>query len=113
MGGSVPTSTESPDDREERMTKVRLKYTPLFKRQPNVHGWGVVSLRDENGNRTETRGIEIRVTEKVGQSTLPPEDRIPDCLEGVPVQFREEPLARLLSKPLEDHLGPEESNRRD
>ena len=28
----------------------------------------------------------------VDQSTLPPEDRIPDCLEGIPVQMVELPL---------------------
>ena len=35
-------------------------------------------------------GIKVWVTEKVDQSALPPEDRIPDVLEGVPVQILEQ-----------------------
>ena len=35
-------------------------------------------------------GIVIRVDTKVDQSTLPAEDRISDCLEGVPVQIIED-----------------------
>ena len=31
------------------------------------------------------KGFKVLVTEKVDQNTLPPEDRIPDMLEGVPV----------------------------
>ena len=35
-------------------------------------------------------GFLIRVTEKVDQSALPPEDRIPETIEGVPVQILEQ-----------------------
>ena len=38
-------------------------------------------------------GFIISVTKKVDQSTLPAADRIPDTLEGVPVEIREEPVA--------------------
>ena len=79
----------TPEITDEYIHEVRLKYDPLFWRQPNVFGVGEGFLRDENGDRTETVGINIRVTKKVDQSTLPPEDRIPDCLEGVPVQIVE------------------------
>ncbi len=72
---------------EERMTEVWDKYRPLFERYPTYQGGGVSDIRDENGERTEVRGLVISVYEEVDPSTLPPEDRIPDCLEGIPVQF--------------------------
>ena len=75
--------------RQARELKVRDKYEPLFRRQPNVYSTGVGYFTDENGKLTEMWGIIVRVTEKVDQNTLPPEDRIPDCLEGIPVQIEE------------------------
>ncbi len=73
----------------ERARAIRHKYEDLFWRQPNVHGVGIGILEDESGEETEQVGFRIYVTEKVDQNTLPQEDRIPDCLEGVPVQFIE------------------------
>ena len=69
--------------------EVALKYESLFKRQPNFPQAREGFLRDEStGHRTETWGIVVIVDgEKVDQDTLPPEDRIPDELEGVPVQI--------------------------
>ena len=79
----------------ERRHEVRLKYDPLFWRQPNVFGVGEGIFTDEHGGLLKTRGIVVSVTRKVDQSTLPPEDRIPDCLEGIPVQvIEEEPPVR-------------------
>ena len=79
----------------ERARAIRHKYEDIFWRQPNVHGTGIGIIEDENGNATDRAGFRITVTEKVDQSTLPPEDRIPDCLEGVPVQIRGAPAGRL------------------
>ena len=78
------------------VSTVLKKYRSLFRRQPNYHGFGMRGLEDEKGNQTTVLGIVVRVTEKVDQSTLPPEDRIPACLEGVPVQIVEEPKHRSL-----------------
>ena len=103
------TMTATPEITHEYILEVRDKYRPLFKRQPNYHGNGPGNIRDENGERTKTMGITIYVTEKVDQSTLPPEDRIPDCLEGVPVQIIKQGPGRLLSEPLED-TDEEETN---
>ena len=64
------------------------KHKSLFNRYP--HRISVIPgfLRDEKtGRRTETWGIVIIVDKKVDQDTLLPEDRIPDELEGVPVQI--------------------------
>ena len=72
-----------------RARAIRHKYEALFWRQPNVHGVGIGIIEDENGEYTNRAGFVITVTEKVDQSTLPVEDRIPDCLEGIPVQIQE------------------------
>ena len=72
-----------------RARAIRHKYDALFWRQPNVHGVGIGIILDANGQDTDRAGFTIRVTEKVDRSTLPVEDRIPDCLEGVPVQILE------------------------
>lgn len=90
------TLTTTPENTSERIHEVRLKYDDLFWRQPNVHGVGEGALRDANGERTGASGIIVSVTEKVDQSTLPASDRIPDCLEGVPVQIVEEEPFRVI-----------------
>ena len=90
--GSVDTI---PEITAEYIHEVRLKYDPLFWRQPNVWSVGEGYFRDADGEWTEIVGIVIIVTKKVDQSVLPPEDRIPDCLEGIPVQIREEERLRI------------------
>ncbi len=82
---------ETTENTAERRHEVRLKYDPLFWRQPNVYAVSEGFLRDGRGGWTEDRGINVLVTKKVDQSTLPPSDRIPDCLEGIPVKITEEP----------------------
>ncbi len=67
------------------------KYEDLFSRQPNVWLVGIGLLQDEAGEHTGQVGFIVSVTEKVDQGTLPPEDRIPGCLERIPVEIREEP----------------------
>ena len=64
---------------------MRRKYDSLFGRQPNVYADGLGRIRDENGELTNTWGISVFVMERVDQATLPPEDRIPDSLEGIPL----------------------------
>ena len=81
--------TTTPEITDEYIHEVRLKYDPLFWRQPNVFAVSEGFLRDGRGGWLETSGINVKVTRQVDQSTLPPEDRIPDCLEGVPVRITE------------------------
>ena len=100
--GTVTTTPENPDDRRARIHEVRLKYDPLFWRQPNVVSVSEGLLEDENRDATKTTGIVVGVSEKTDQSTLPAEDRIPDCLEGVPVQIIIEGPVKLLIELLED-----------
>ena len=80
----------------ERRREVRQKYDSLFRRQPNVYSVGLGRIRDENGNITNTWSITLRVTEKVDQATLRPENRLLNTLEGIPIQILEQqppPLA--------------------
>ncbi len=84
-------SLTTPEITREHIIEVREKYRDLIRRQPNyrTHG-GPALLMDENGEYTQVSGIMVWVTKKVDQSAIPAEDRIPDCLEGVPVQIVEE-----------------------
>ena len=90
-------STRRPTSEEvavavERARSVRHKYEDLFSRQPNVWGVGIGRVKYPDGQVSEEIGFVVSVTEKVDQNTLSPEDRIPDCLEGVPVFIVEEPV---------------------
>ena len=78
-GAEVLTDTTI-KERLERAREVRLKYDDLLRRQPNV-----LEVRESyfpGGNV----GIEVSVREFTNQKTLPPEDRLPGCLDGVPVR---------------------------
>ena len=92
----------------ERARAIRPKYDALFWRQPNVHAVSIGVIEDENGEDTGQVGFVISVTEKVDQSALPPEDRTPDCLEGVAVQIIEEPRLEWFHLP-----NTEENNGND
>ena len=74
-----------------RAIEVRNKYRPLFKRQPNYMGskWGTFVNEDTGRPDYNRKGIIVKVSEKMDQSTLPEADRIPACLDGVPVQLQE------------------------
>ncbi len=72
-----------------RIEPVIERYEALIQRQPGWNAYGAERLRDAHGERTGQMGIVIRVEKKVDQSTLPPEDRIPDRLEDIPVQIIE------------------------
>ena len=72
----------------ERIQAILDKYEDLIRRQPNVLGYNVNSMRKEDGEITDKQIIGIAVEEYVDQSTFPPEDRIPECMEGVEVHFK-------------------------
>ena len=78
------------------------KYKDAFECQPNAWRAGITFLEDADGNYIQVPdseggykkvvGFVIRVTEKVPQEQLPQEYRIPDMIEGIPVQILERPL---------------------
>ena len=64
------------------------KHKRLFNRYPHRVAVKLGFLRDEKtGRRTETWGIVTIVSEIVDQDRLPPEERLPNEIEGVPVQI--------------------------
>ena len=62
------------------------KHAALFQRQPHWIKSGVGILFDRT-QITDQVGITVFVSEQTNQTTLPEEDRIPDCVDGVPVQI--------------------------
>ena len=70
---------------------VMLKHEDLLMRQPNRTFFPFRNVLGDGGRPGEPLSVRIGifVTEKVDQRTLPPEDRIPDCLEGIPVTITE------------------------
>ncbi|MCY4527960.1 MAG: hypothetical protein OXD46_02865 [Chloroflexi bacterium] len=90
--------TETEERQEiEHMKDVMYKYMDLFTRQPTYHSVGVgpFFLSPPPDVYSDEHGIEVWVEKKVDQSTLPEEDRIPDCLEGVPVRILEKPRLKI------------------
>ena len=74
----------------EKAEAVVKKYKDLIERQPHWYSYGAKFMWDEETERPDYDrvAIVISVIKKVDQSTLPEADRLPDCLDGVPVQFR-------------------------
>ena len=80
-----------PNEVETPAIIVHRKYKDLLWRQPNVWSTSVGFLIDRYGRYTGETGIIVSVTRKVPQEQLPPEDRIPKELDGIPVQIVQEP----------------------
>ena len=79
----------------ERARAIRPKYEAMFWRQPNVWSVGLGFGEDEDGELIKEVGFSISVTELVPQASLPAEDRLPECLEGIPVYISVEPQLSL------------------
>ena len=100
-GASMTEITMTERATDEQIWKVIEKYRDLFERQPHFYHVNPGVLDDENGDLIETTeglvdenghplhvlGIRVKVEEITDQSTLPEEDRIPECLDGIPVQI--------------------------
>ena len=85
----------------ERMWEVIEKYRDLVEGQPHFYHVSPGLLEDEKGELIVTTegltgengyplhvgGIKVKVEELTDQSTLPEENRIPECLDGIPVQI--------------------------
>ena len=72
----------------EHIHEVRLKHAERFERFPGYIGIAEGHLVNEDYSRDPSRsGIIIVVDEEVDQSSLPVDERIPSCLEGVIVQI--------------------------
>ncbi len=82
--------------------EVSKKYKRLLVRYPNRTAVSTEFLRDEKtGLRTKTWGILVQVSKEIDQDTVPPKSRIPDELEGVPVQI----ILASIAQQAEDYVG--------
>ena len=79
------TPTPVPYDHVER---VRDKYVPLFEGYPNYSSAGYGNITEEDPPRELGPGIVVSVTEMVDPDSVPEAQRIPSCIEGVPVWIR-------------------------
>ena len=80
----------------ERAEAIRAKYEGMFWRQPNVWSVWTGFGEDEHGEIVYEVGFIIRVTELVPQESLPEEDRLPECLEGIPVHIFVQPRVYII-----------------
>ncbi len=72
----------------EKAQAVKDAYTGILMSKPNVVGVGI-GLHKAEGQRTGQVGLVVMVSHKVPPELLAPEDRIPDQIDGVPVDVRE------------------------
>ena len=72
----------------EAIKVVQGRYRDLFRRQPHYIGTWVRKLLDESGEETDRLGIVVHVEQKTDPETQDAADRIPSCLDGVPVEVR-------------------------
>lgn len=82
-------ATEKPS--YEYMRDVRKKYRPLLWGFPHYMGTSVGDYTTPD-DRTQLDprggyGITLWVSQLTDQDTLPEEERVPECLEGVPVRI--------------------------
>lgn len=72
----------------DHVSSVQEKYTDYLMTKPHVLG---VSLGQDEPNDYGVRrlAIVVLVDRKVPDDKIPPEERIPDSLEGVPVLVQE------------------------
>ena len=74
-------------DPTERAQAVQAKYSDMLMSKPHVQGVGV-GLATKDGQFTDQIAIVVMVDEKVPADQLAPEDRLPDELEGIPVDVQ-------------------------
>jgi hypothetical protein len=84
-------SQEPPDDNEQmmaRITEIQSRYTEYLMRKPHVTGVAA-GMRCRHGITTNQLCLVVMVDEKVNIDELDPDDRIPEEIEGVPVDVQE------------------------
>jgi hypothetical protein len=78
-----------------RIQAVKSKYEKRLLRKKNVVGVGV-GLRQRAGELTDEVVLTVMVRQKQPDTALRPRDRIPDELDGVPVDVQEVGTIRAL-----------------
>ncbi len=81
---------DEPAPTRERLGEMVLEYQSTFRRYPHFESFSAgAPLMNDDGEWTDVIGIRILVEVMVDPSTIPPKYRLPECLEGVPVQILE------------------------
>ncbi len=70
-----------------RAQAVKAKYEHMLMRKQNVVGVGV-GLQEQGGRSTGKVAIVVSVRDKLPLDQIPPNERIPSELDGVPVDVR-------------------------
>ena len=96
-----PEHSKEMGELTEQTQELLYRFRRMHGGQPNAWAISFDFFEDGNGDILEVpdgeggckrvMGFVVRVNEKVDQSTLPAEDRMPDMFEGFPVQIIEEP----------------------
>ena len=73
----------------ERRAEVRQRYLSVLHSKPNVLGVGMRAFKDADGEWTDVHGLIVTVDEVIDQNSIPEANRIPACLDGVPVQIEQ------------------------
>jgi hypothetical protein len=78
---------------------VKAHYEPLLMLKPNVVGVGI-GIRQRNAQPTNQLALIVNVTHKVPWEDLTDQDRIPQELDGVPVDVQEigSPMAQISTR---------------
>ena len=88
------------EDQLQRVREVKLQVAPGLRAYPNVTGVGV-GLKVTGGRRTERVAIRVYVQRKVPRAELTDADRLPDEIDGIPVD--------VVEAVFEAHQGPEDA----
>lgn len=72
--------------------------TAIASARHNVHAVGV-GKKIVNGKETETKSVRIYVVQKIATSLLPPRDRLPEIIDGIPTDVIESPPAFIIPIP--------------
>jgi hypothetical protein len=81
-------SENDPQLTSKRLLAVKKAYEKDLMAKPNVVGVGV-GYRTLAGKPTDTIALVVMVEQKLPLSHLDPEDRIPNYIEGIPVDVQE------------------------
>ena len=71
----------------KRILEVLRTYEDLFIKYPYFVLASIESMRTWDGQLTDKLVVEVHIDHLVDLRTVPPEDRIPGCIAGVPVHF--------------------------
>ncbi len=76
-----------------RILEVVRTYADLLRKYPNFELTIVEEMRTWDGAWTDKLVVVVYVSHLFDPRTIPPEERIPSCIAGVPVHFMVQPTA--------------------